>query len=230
MRRLLLILMAAVISIGVQVRKVTVRASEIGKLTNTSDITELIINGDVDEIPDFKNMSDFSNLKHIVFNGDVCYFPGYALNNYPKLETVEFRGVMAYTEGLIFSGCPELRSVTFCGPVGYTSGWPCMTNCPKAERIYIKGLVLDWSFQGSEQCPNFKGYEISGAVLRSRDANVPTISNQELRARRKKLMPQLKLLANWVKKSLASGNGEKSFRFAWKLEERIKNVMDCCDV
>lgn len=231
MQRLLLILMAVVISTGAQARKVTVRASEIVWLTNTSDITELIIDGDVDEIPDFKNMSDFSNLKHIVFNGDVSYFPGYALNNHPKLETVEFRGVMAYTEGLIFSDCPELRSVTFCGPVGYTSRWPCMTNCPKAERIYIKGLAMDWLFRGSEHCPNFKGYEISGAVLRSEDANVPTISDQELRARKnkKKLMPQLKQLANWVKKSLASEIGENSFRYAWKLEESIKSVMDRCD-
>lgn len=229
MQRFLLVLTAAVICVGAYAQKVTVRASEIARLTNTSDITELIIDGDIDEVPELRAVGDFPTLKRIVFNGNVGYLPGYALRDWPKLETVEFRGVMAYTDGLIFSDCPELRSVTFCGPVMTTSGWPCMTNCPKAERIYIKGLVLDWRFRECEQCPNFKGYVISGVVLRSPDANVPKVSDLELRARKKEFMPQLKQLANWMKKSLASEIGEKSFKHAWLLEESIKGVMDRCD-
>lgn len=228
MKRILLILVAAAIGMGAYARKVKVRGTEIDKLRNMPDITELIIDGDIDEAPELRDIGNFPNLKRIVYNGNVGYVPGYVLRDWPKLETVEFRGVMAYTEGLIFSNCPELRSVTFCGPVGYTSGWPCMTNCPKAEHIYIKGLVLDWGFTECKQCPNFKGYEISGAVLHNFDSIIPTISDQELFARKKEFMPQLKQLSKWVKKSLASKNGERSFKFALRSMESIKSVLDRC--
>lgn len=220
--------MAALMGMSAYAQKVTVRSSEIGKLTNTSDITELTIDGDLDEVPQLDRGS-FPNLKRIVFNGNVCYLPGQTLRDWPKLETIEFRGIMAYTEGLVFANCPELRSVTFCGPIVYTSLWPSMTNCPKGEYIYINGLVLDWGLVESEDCPNFKGYKIGGAVLNSTNPAVPTISDKKFLARKKKLMPQVKQLSDWVRKSLASGNGERSFVFAMRSMEKIKSVIDRYD-
>ncbi|MDE5561415.1 MAG: transglutaminase-like domain-containing protein, partial [Bacteroidaceae bacterium] len=228
LKRISLIVMTALMGMGAYAQKVTVRSSEIGKLTNTQNITELTIDGDMDEVP-YLERNKFPNLERIVFNGNVSYLPGQTLRNWPKLETIEFRGIMAYTEGLVFADCPELRSVTFCGPIVYTSRWPCMTNCPKGEYMHINGLVLDWMFTESENCPNFKGYKIGGAVLNSENPAVPTISDKEFRASRKKLMPQLKQLSDWVRKSLASENGEHSFIFAMRTMDRIKSMMDRCD-
>lgn len=228
MKQLSLIVILALTGMSAHARKVTIRSSEIDKLTNTSDITELTINGDMDKVPNL-GVRNFPNLKRIVYNGNVGYLPGQVLRDWPKLETIEFRGVMAYTEGLVFANCPELRSVTFCGPIVTTSHWPCMTNCPKAEHIYIKGLVLKWLLTESKQCPGFKGYVISGAVLSSENPAVPTISDDEFRARKKKLMPQLKLLSDWVRKSLACENGKTSFTFAVRSMEPLKNVLDRCN-
>ncbi len=225
MKQLFLIIAVVFTGMCSYAQKMTIRSSEIGKLTNTSDITELIIDGDMDEAP-YLDQNKFPNLRRIVYNGNVGYVEGRVLREWPKLESIEFRGVMASTGGLIFSDCPELRSVTFGGPVISTSGWPCMTNCPKAERIYIKGLVLDWRFQESERCPNFKGYVISGAVLGGSNSVIPLLSDKEFLARKKKLMPQLEQLSKWVKKSLASENGEKSFKIAMRSMETIRDVID----
>ncbi len=223
-----MILISALTVMSAMAHQVTVKGPELEKLTDTESITELVIDGDIDEFPSL-DVNNFPKLKHIVINGDVGYLPGPALRHWPALETLEINGVVGSTDGLIFYDCPELRSVTFNGPVIFTSGWPILNKCPKAEHVYINGLVLEWLFDEVEECPSFKGYEINGAILEKSRADIPVISYDELLARKEEFMPQMERLGEYVRKSLAGEIGKKSFKKAYRAQDYIKSVLDNCD-
>lgn len=232
MKRFLLVLVIALAVTNATAHKIMVKAHELEKITNIENVTELIIDGDIDVFPDL-NVNSFPNLKHIVINGDVAYLSGTAFRYWPALETLEINGVVACTEGLIFYKCPELRSITFNGPVVNTSRWPILNNCPKADHVYINGIVLDWDFADVEDCPLFKGYEISGAILNKSIVDMPIVSDLEFLARKDELMPQMLMLSSWVKKSLAGEIGEFAFKFAFKIQDVVKSVIDrydACDL
>lgn len=228
MKRILMVLISVYALMSVSAHKVTVKSYGLEKLTDTDNITELIIDGDIDILPDL-NVNNFPNLKHIVINGDVSYLPGTALRHWPALETLDIIGVVGYTDGLIFYDCPKLRTVNFNGPVIFTSGWPILNKCPKAEHVYINGLVLQWEFDEVKECPSFRGYEINGAILNKSRADIAVLPYDEFVARKEEFMPQMKQLAQWVKKSLAGEIGENSFKQAYLAQDYIKSLLDNCD-
>ncbi|MDE6633938.1 MAG: leucine-rich repeat domain-containing protein, partial [Bacteroidaceae bacterium] len=213
MKRILLMLAVAAIGISAAGRKVTLRSSDIarGKLGKTQTWTEVVVKGNLDVALKI-DKENFPNLKRLVYDGDVNIVEGRSFEGCPALETVEFRGLVGYIKPWCFFACPELRTVTFSGPI-FSAYRPCLYNCPKAEKIVLNGLSVRMAFDENRECPNFKGYEINGAVIISFFEEVlPETGDEELLAKKAKLMPDVRKLNEFIKHSLACENGKLLFK------------------
>ncbi|MDE7165936.1 MAG: leucine-rich repeat protein [Bacteroidaceae bacterium] len=213
MKRILLMLAVVAIGMSAAGRKVTLRSSDIarGKLGNTQTWTEVVVKGNLDVALKI-DKENFPNLKRLVYDGDVNIVEGRSFEGCPALETVEFRGLVGYIKPWCFFACPELRTVTFSGPI-FSAYRPCLYNCPKAEKIVLNGLSVRMVFDENRDCPNFKGYEINGAVIISFFEEVlPETGDEELLAKKAKLMPDVRKLNEFIKRSLACENGKLLFK------------------
>lgn len=204
-------------------RSVTVKSSEVNKLTETADITELTIEGDMEEALSI-NSENFPNLKHLVYNGNIDYVGAGSFQKCPKLETVEFNGMVGHSDGYCFFDCPELKEVTFGGPIMTTGGALYMSNCPKVEKVTLKGLVVSTGFGENTNCPSFKGYDVQGAIL-SAD-NLAVTSDEKLLEMKDMLMPQAKQMSEFVKEALTSEKGEWLYKMAFYSDKELARLLD----
>lgn len=206
-------------------RTVKVQSTEFNKLTNTSDITELIIEGDLTEAPimsDEVNNRIFPNLKHLKFTGNVYSIGAHSFHGCPKLETVTFAGMVGHTDGYCFFDCPELLSVTFEGPVLSTGGPLYFQNCPKVEKVVMKGLVVASNFGENEGCPNFKGYEAENIIFAT---TIKPESDEELLKKRETLLPQAKQLSQLVEEAMASKHNLWLYKMANMRKDPLKKLL-----
>lgn len=207
-------------------RIVTIKNTEIEKLTDTTDITELTIEGNVATAirMDSKN---FPNLKKLTYKGDVYMIGAHSFEGCPKLETVEFQGLVGHSDGYCFFDCPELRTVTFSGPVLCTGGPLYLQNCRKAEKVVMKGLVVGSSFGENEMCPNFKGYETDGALLYG--GTLKPTPDKVLLKKKESLMPQAKQLSAFIEDALASKHEAWHFKIANRYQPILKHLLSLYD-
>lgn len=204
-------------------KSVTIKSTDIDNLTETAEITELTIEGNMNQALRL-NKENYPNLKSIVYNGNIDMLGGGSFSNCPKLETVEFNGLLGHSDGYCFLDCPELKEVTYGGPIMTTGGALLMRNCPKAEKVNLKGLVISTDFGENENCPSFKGYDVSGAILSGE--NIAATSQEELLRRKDELMPQAKQLSEFVKSAMASEKGDWLFKMADYSNSHLKELLD----
>lgn len=217
----------ALAGLSASARSVTVKSSDLGNLSETTGITELTIEGDLNEALQI-NEKNFPNLKHLVYDGDIDYVGAGSFQNCPKLETVEFNGLVGHSDGYCFFDCPELKEVTFGGPVMTTGGALYLKNCPKAEKVTLKGLVAYTGFGDNENCPSFQGYDVQGAVLSADTISVT--SDEKLLEMKETLMPQAKKLSEFVKDAMASEKGIWLYKMASNFNEPLKALLDLYEV
>lgn len=186
-------------------RKVTVAADSVALIPDKASVTELVVTGNIPQALKLGPDEGFTSLKALTYDGDVDYVSGQTFKAWPKLETVRFNGMVGHSDGYCFFDCPELRSVTFAGPVLTTGGALYMSNCPKAEKVTFEGLTISTDFGENENCPSFKGYDVKGLVMKASSFDQPT-TEEEVRARRDEMMPQMEKISAYMQRILASDN------------------------
>lgn len=213
----------ALVGLMLSAKSVTVKSSELKNLTETADITELTIDGNLNQALELTK-ENFPNLQYLVYNGNIDMVGAGSFSECPKLETVEFNGLIGHTDGYCFFDCPELKEVTYAGPIITTGGALLLKNCPKVEKVNLKGLVVSTGFGENENCPSFKGYDVTGAILGA--DNLPVTSPEELTKRKEELLPQAKQLGEFMKSALANEKGEWLFKMSQYSEDNLKQLFD----
>lgn len=107
------------------------------------------------------------SLCHITYAGPVDLVGAHSFTNCPSLETVTFGSLVGHIDGYMFFNCPKLRSVTFAGPLIDTGGELFMSGCPEVETVNVEGLWLSNGLGQNNNCPKFKGYNVTGKVIES---------------------------------------------------------------
>ena len=107
------------------------------------------------------------SLCHITYAGPVDLVGAHSFTNCPSPETVTFGSLVGHIDGYMFFNCPKLRSVTFAGPLIDTGGELFTSGCPEVETVNVEGLWLSNGLGQNNNCPKFKGYNVTGKVIES---------------------------------------------------------------
>ncbi len=135
--------------------------------------------------------------KKVITYGDIDYVPSRSFHNNSVVEEIVFEGLVGHIDGYQIENCPKLKRVIFRGPVNTTGGPQFAKDCPLLEEIRFEGLVIWSAFNAPLNCPNFKGYTITGAVHESRDTVCfPQTQESEI-VKRADMKDDLKQLVAW---------------------------------
>lgn len=139
------------------------------------------------------------SLRDITYAGPVDMVGARSFTGCPALETVTFGSLVGHIDGYMFFDCPRLRSVTFAGPLIDTGGELFMSGCPEVETVNIEGLWLVNGLGQNDNCPKFKGYNVSGTVIESYSPDWIAPSADSLSdADIERITPDLRQMIDWM--------------------------------
>lgn len=164
------------------------------------------------------------SLRTITYAGPVDFVGAQSFVGCPNLETVTFGSIVGHIDGYMFFDCPKLKSVNFTGPLMDTGGELFISGCPEVESVNISGLWLKNGLGKNENCPKFKGYNVTGTVLESYRpdwiaANADSLTDEDIQ----RIKPHLEQLIDWMALNCDPGKATEN---NWVIGNVIRTTQD----